>query len=289
MTLVGKIFVVAILIMSVVYMGLALAVYSSHRNWKEVVDLPRDQAGPGKEVGLKYQLEDLKAKNDELKLELDRLQAQIDTEQAAYRQNLAKLETERTELLANRQEMQQQLDELATQNRTLTGTVDSTQQNLTRLTQEVEGLRQEISETQKRRDEIFATLVTETDELHDAHGELQRLQERLNQLTATLGQYKQKLTANGISPDAPVVATTPALHGLVTAVRQNNLIEVSLGSDDGLRVGNTIEVYRDQTYLGRAEVLQTAPDRAVAKLLKDYRRGVVQAGDQVATRLNKVS
>ena len=289
MTLVGKIFVVAILIMSVVYMGFAMAVYSTHRNWKAVVDRPRDEAGAGMEVGLTYQLEDLRAENDELKLQLDKLDAALAAEQTAYRENLAKLETERTELLGQRQQMQGELDQLVQQNRTLTGTVDSTQENLTRLVAEVEGLRQEIRDTQAKRDAIFASVITRTDDLHGAHGELQRLQERLNQLTSTLGIYKQKLSANGISPTAPLADTPPRLTGLVTAVRQNNLIEISIGSDDGLRSGHTVEVFRNQTYLGRAEIVQVAPDRAVGKMIAEYRKGVVQTGDEVATQLNKIS
>lgn len=288
MTLVGKIFVVAILIMSVAYMGLSMAVYSTHRNWKEVVELPRDQAVGGKALGLKFQLEDEKAKNDELRLQLEKLDAQLAAEESAYRQNLAKLETERAELLKESQRMQTELAELVQQNRTLTGTVDSTQQNLSRLVAEVEQLRNEIRTTQARRDEMFANVVDKTDTLHDAHGELQRQQERLNQLTSTLGIYKQKLTAAGISPDGPVDNAPPAVRGLVTAVRQDSLVEISLGSDDGLRVGHTVDVYRNQTYLGRVEIVQTAPDRAVGKILKDFRKGVVQAGDQVATKL-KVS
>jgi multidrug efflux pump subunit AcrA (membrane-fusion protein) len=270
-------------------MGFAMAVYSTHRNWKAVVERPKEAVGPGKELGLQFQLQNAKDENEELKLKLEKLDAQLAAEEAAYRQNLAKLETERAELDKLRQQAQSENEQLVQQNRTLTGTVDATQQNLSRLVEEVAKLRDEIRVTQQQIDANFDKVVTTTDELHSTHGELERLQERLNQLTATLGTYKQKLTANGISPDAPLADVPPALKGVVTAVRRGDLIEVSIGADDGLRVGHTIEVYRGQTYLGRAEIVQTAPDRAVAKILKDYHKGVVQAGDQVATRLNKVS
>ena len=80
----------------------------------------------------------------------------------------------------------------------------------------------------------------------------------------------------------------PALRGKVLAVNQNDLLEVSLGSDDGLRAGNTLEVFRGSSYLGRVQVLTTQSDRAVAKVLPDYKKGVIQKGDDVATRF-KVS
>ena len=40
----GKVFVVLILIMSLVFMGLAMAVYATHKNWKEVIDGPNGLA-----------------------------------------------------------------------------------------------------------------------------------------------------------------------------------------------------------------------------------------------------
>ncbi len=40
--------------------------------------------------------------------------------------------------------------------------------------------------------------------------------------------------------------------------------------------------------LTRAQILQTEPDRAVAKVLRQYRKGIIHKGDRVATRL-KVS
>ena len=69
MTLVGKIFTVLILIMSVAFMMLAVTVFATHRNWREVVLRPRDDPkGPG----LKIQCEDLTKMKRELEDELAR-------------------------------------------------------------------------------------------------------------------------------------------------------------------------------------------------------------------------
>ena len=46
-----------------------------------------------------------------------------------------------------------------------------------------------------------------------------------------------------------------------------------------------LEVYRDGQYVGRAVVTSVTSDRAVARLVKAYARGVVQRGDRVTTRL----
>ena len=46
MNLVGKIFVVLILVMSVLFMAFAMALYATHRNWREMVI--NEQASPDK-------------------------------------------------------------------------------------------------------------------------------------------------------------------------------------------------------------------------------------------------
>ena len=49
MNLIGKIFVVLILVMSVLFMAFAMAVYAMHQNWREVV--VNEQATPSKPWG----------------------------------------------------------------------------------------------------------------------------------------------------------------------------------------------------------------------------------------------
>jgi len=49
MNLVGKIFIIVILVMSVLFMAFAMAVYATHRNWREAV--LNEQAAPGKPLG----------------------------------------------------------------------------------------------------------------------------------------------------------------------------------------------------------------------------------------------
>ena len=54
----------------------------------------------------------------------------------------------------------------------------------------------------------------------------------------------------------------------------------------GWSSGHTLEVYRGGRYLGRIEVFQTAPDKSVAKVLPQFRKGPIEKNDVVATRLN---
>ena len=72
---------------------------------------------------------------------------------------------------------------------------------------------------------------------------------------------------------------------IVTKVGEKVLIEVSIGSDDGLRKGHTLEVFRNQSYLGRVVVKSLQPDRAVCEIIPEYRKGIIKRGDRVATRI----
>ena len=89
-----------------------------------------------------------------------------------------------------------------------------------------------------------------------------------------------------MSVDTPVDDMPPQVDGVVTAVRDSNLIEVSMGRDEGIRRGHTLDVYRATgTYLGRLKVIETSSDRAVGRIVPEFLQGVIRKGDRVASRL----
>jgi len=159
---------------------------------------------------------------------------------------------------------------------------------LGKLTKEVEGLRGEIRESQADRDKHFEQVVKLTDQIHQAQGDLKRLEERSVQLAAQVAASGKVLAAHGLTKDTPVDGIPPAIRGKVLAINQDNMVEVSLGSDDGLRAGHTLEIFRASNYLGRLQVLRTETDRAVGKIVPGFKKAAIQKGDDVATRF-KVS
>jgi len=52
-----------------------------------------------------------------------------------------------------------------------------------------------------------------------------------------------------------------------------------------LKAGNTLEVLRGGKYLGRVEIIQTSPDKSVARVNPRFQQGTIQEGDRVATRI----
>ena len=83
----------------------------------------------------------------------------------------------------------------------------------------------------------------------------------------------------------PETPTYGRVDGTVTAVQGTGLIEISIGSDDGLNKGAWLRVFRadGSMYLGRAQVLRTAPDKSVCVVLPETRKGVITKGDRVSS------
>ena len=71
------------------------------------------------------------------------------------------------------------------------------------------------------------------------------------------------------------------LTGVVTAVPQPALVEVSLGSDDGLRKGHQLDVTRGGSYIGRIEVMEATPECAACRVDPKMLRKPIERGDRV--------
>ncbi len=285
MNLVGKIFIVLILVMSITFMGIAVAVYATHTNWRAVVE------GDGTNRGLKAELEDARVETQRLTDELTKTQEQLASEQNAKRAQLAKAEGEYETLSQERNQLDQQLAVKTQQVRDLTAATDAAHQTLAKLRTEVDGLRTSIRQAQKERDDSFAEVAEKTDQAHELANQLDVLKKQSVKLAEDVSKAMAVLRQFGLKPEPAIYAKTPTtgVEGLVTAVRPGGLLEINIGADDGLRKGHQLHVYRIagglSTYLGKIEVTETEPDKAVGKILPEFRKGTIQVNDSVATSL----
>jgi|DewCreStandDraft_4_1066084.scaffolds.fasta_scaffold43874_2 hypothetical protein len=292
MNLVGKIFVMLIFVFSILFMGISIAVYQTHKNWRDVIF--RSQPDPtdpvNKPIGLKFQLDEARKKLENLTAERNRLETELQTEKATRRQVLAKLESELAEVRRER-------DQLALQEADLRQKASDADANVRKLSQtldarlvEIDRLRKDINDAREMRDQKFQQVVELTDQLHQAQGELERLKLQNLMLARQFAKARDVLMRNDLPLELPPDGQPPRLDGVVLASSANGLVEISLGSDDGLLKGHRLEVFRrrggESKYLGRIEVLQVLPDKAVAKILPEYRKGTIEREDRVATRLD---
>jgi hypothetical protein len=275
MNLLGKVLTGVIVVTSIGVMFIAIVVYSTHRNFKEDAD------------NLTAQLSDAKNENQQLESKLRSLESYLTSEVEASQQEVAKLETERVQLGNENQEFQLELDQLRQDQRARIAAVDATQKNNESLTTEVNTLRVAIQENQQARDDAVAKTIRNTAELHQADRVLSALKERGAQLVQQLSEATSLLRNNDIDPNTDPQAATPNVRGIVSATRRaagKQLIEISVGADDGIKPLHTVEIYRGDRYLGRAVIIKTEPDRAVGRIINRFQEGQIQEGDNVATK-----
>ena len=272
----GKVFLVVILIMSLVFMGLALAVYATHKNWQQV------------STDLKKKLTDAQAENTRLQTEHNRRVEDLEREKTIAEQQLAKLDTERVSLAERNATIQAQLDVLQQNQRDHIAAFDATQKLNLGLVSDVTELRTKIKNAQLDRDKLFKTALDATEELHKAAGEDNATRERNEQLTRQTAGMTAVMNAKGIDPNTPPDSVVPTVEGQISKVERKaggQLVEVTIGADDGLKAGNTLEVSRGAKYLGRVEIIQTSPDKSVGRVDRRFQQGQIQEGDRVATRI----
>jgi len=80
-------------------------------------------------------------------------------------------------------------------------------------------------------------------------------------------------------------ATALGLEGIVLAVPKPDLCEISVGSDDGVKKGHTLDVFRvtdkGAKYVGRIVVMKTSYDRAACRVDPKFQKLPLQRGDRV--------
>jgi cell division protein FtsB len=268
----GKIFVFGVFVMSLMLMSFAVAIYSSHVNWQEVAKKKQED------------LDKLKAEEVSLNQEITRLTANVAASEAARDQVIAKFQQALIEKDNELKSLKDARDDKLTDMQTKITDLATVEADLTRAREEVAKLQAEVRDKQQKVDSQVTRAAEIAGQLHEKESFLEIANERKAQLEKQVAQARLLLKQHGLSLDNLPKDRVPTMNGVVMAVA-DDAIEVSLGFDDGLQTGHQIEVYRNDEYLGRAIVKSVKPDRAVAVLVREYARGIVQRGDKVTTRL----
>jgi len=268
----GKIFVFAIFAMSLMLMSFAVAIYSSHVNWQDKANNSQKE----------YDV--LSAEKDALDAEIKRLTESVATSEAARDQVIAKFQQALIEKDKELKTLKDGRDKQLAEMHKKIFELDKVEADLTRARTQVTQLQAEANDKQKKVIEQVDRAAEIAAQLHEKESFLEIANERKAQLEKQVAQARLLLKQNGLSLDSLPKDRVPTINGVVMAVADDS-IEVSLGFDDGLQTGHQIEVYRNDEYLGRAIVKSVKPDRAVAVLVREYSRGIVQRGDKVTTRL----
>ena len=281
MNLVGKILTGLIALFSIVFMTLVLAVYATHKNWREEV------LGPN---GLSKLLADAQASNKALNEELTKRIKDLEAEKVAKKDALAKLENELSVLKEEYATRKKNQDDLEKAARESVAAMNATQTNATDYRKSLDGLRAEIAAAQKERDDHFNRVVKLTEDLNQAENDKEQLRKRNVDLAKDVARADELLRKLGYDKSRNYSDVPPEVDGVILATPGEKLVEISIGSDQGLLQGHRLEVYRvsggQSTYVGRIEVVKTAPDRAVCKIDPKFQNSNVMVGDRVASKID---
>ena len=284
MNIIGKIFVFAVFVMSLVFMSFAIALFSTHTNWREEITRPADQVQAGKPLGYKLQLDEAKKERETLTAEIAKLTAEVAASEAARDQIVAKIQTALGEKDKELQALRKAKDTREDEREKAQTELAMTRTELEKATKTVEGLRDDIRGMQAKVDEQVTRTAKLAGELHEKESFLEIATERKAQLEKQVANARLLLKQHGLAIESMPRDHVPTAGGVVTAVADDS-IEVTLGGDDGVQMGHFLEVYRNDEYLGRVQVISVKPDRSVGRVIREFKRGDIPPGDRVATRL----
>lgn len=278
MTRLGQIFTLLLLILSVAFFVASVAVNASHKNLRDQVT----------EYQSRVRLLDTSI--EELKKAAETNKTQLAQEQVARRVSLAALQTQLATELDKNQQANTQLNDLNSKNTQATQSLAQTLAELKRITSENDLLKQEIDKIITDRNGQRRTVINLTDELNslkskriDLETEIKNLRDQATLYQAMADTRGAALAAAGLKDPDDVPPSD--LKGVVLAVGSDSSVEISVGRDDGLRQGHQLDVFRNGSYLGRIEIRTIADDKAVGKVLPSFRKGFIQAGDRVASKV----
>jgi hypothetical protein len=287
MNLVGKIFTVFIFLMSVVFAAFTIAVYATQTNWRLVAD--NDKPTATLKEGLAQQLKKAQDESRELQKKKTDLEEQCKIEKDRQEKVLGQLQTE-TEVL--RKERAEDATKVATLDKGLrdaVAAVKAAHETLFNLRGETDQLREDIKLSRADRDAQFKKVVGLTDDLHNAVIERMRLEKASRDLGDQLAKARAINQYFKHDETSMLKEPPPDLGGRIVAVQPPDLVEISLGSDDGLRMGHVLFVVRPgdggMKYVGRITVMkEPSPDRAVCRVEKPL-TVPIERGDLVRAKL----
>ena len=289
MSFVGKVLVVVQVVLSVVFMAFAGAVYSVQTSWRTVAN--------ERQVAL-----------DEATQRMNDLTAEFELYKDTSTKSLTETQNRAEAAEVANQRLQEQVDLLNRQGATLNTEVVS-QRDLAEIATDEATLRGDEANKQRvvnrslheRYDKAINEVRDLNSKLFSQEVELNAIRAKHEQVLNDLRLVRRVLVENGLEADAAKIAQQmappPTVTGKVVETKKgsNNgteFVEVSLGSDDGLAEGHKLFVYRlanqegqRATYLGQTQIVYVTPARCGGPVAERAKHGVHQRGDDVSSKL----
>lgn len=282
MNFVGKVLIVLNLVLCLMFMAFAGAVFTAQSNWGAAL------------AGAKAKQATLQTTIGESNAAYAKLKADTDTELASREDRAKKAEAENMALNTQLVTTQGERDQARTErNAAQTEAKIASEESRDRIA-ESEQLRTETSKLRAKIDTQIDTIRGQQDDIIARDRRLAQYELKQVDVLQKLSNQEKLLRFNDIDPDEIIdqelQEPPPRVFGKVAAARKNasrdtELVEVTIGSDDGLQKGHTLWVYRGEKFLADIRLIDVRPDRSVGEVVKRAKNGVIGRGDNVASKL----
>jgi len=285
MTFIGKLLVIIQFVLTLCFMALAGAVFTSQANWKATAESLQTRVDQDTH-DMQVLTEEKNKRIGDLEDQLKNAQNEASTATNELGVKVQELELQKTELDRLKVQVNTQ-ESLAT----IAGNEAAIRRDEALLHRRInEGLNQ-------AQNALNAQVSQLEDENFNLQVELKDVADRYNELLRTAGAYRRLLAANGFETDPKKIdrdlSPVPLVQGEVLMTQKarsggREYVEVSIGSDDGLTEGATLYVYRAgerAQYLGEIMLTLVHPDSAVGIVVEKAKNGVIERKDHVTTKL----
>jgi chromosome segregation ATPase len=281
MTFVGRILVLVITGLALVFLGVSTVVFTTATNWKAA-----------KEAETK-KVNDLQAKTRDLTAQLDEAKVEMTKTQAAQKAALKQQEDQIAKLDADIKRAQDEITqsrtalEVAQQNAKLALDESAARKGETDLLREQKGaVEKQANEYKLRQTEL-------NDKIRELSRMLETATNNANDLRDRVARFSTLLRQNGLSDDISTVKgleNPPAVQGEVARVDdQNRAVEITIGSDDGLVPGHELVLYRVKPrpeFLGKIKIITVDPDQSSGRVIGATIQGKkIKEGDIVSSTI----
>lgn len=264
MTVLGKMLVFLVLLLSLVWNGLVVNAYVTRSNWKVEAE--------------KYQSKAKEAASsaNELRRLIDLEREASDNALRIVRQDRDRLYGQLADLEKQNNDLNKAYQEKLEAEKQIGNTQILLQANLKSLNEQVDSLTNSLGDKEKAIDQL--TLTAEQAKAAETNAKLEaeaqrlradRFNERIIALTEQIEEVRRGGMDGGGVGREPRASAPVGFRGTVRA-RQGELVSFTPGLDAGLQKNTTLTVFRltpAPKYLGKIQVIQVDPKEAVGRFI----------------------
>ena len=282
MNFVGKVLIVLNLVLCLLFMAFAGAVFTAQKNWDEAL------------TKAKQDVDIEKKEKNRIQASLEQVSANSKLEITELTNRAKKAEAEAMALVTNVKTTEGERDQARTErNAAQTEAKIASEESRDRIA-ESEQLRTVTAKLRAKIDSQIDIIRGQSDDIVARDRTIAQYELKQIQILEANANYEKLLRFNDIDPteivDVKLQEPPPRVFGKVAEARKNRsrdteLAEITLGSDDGLQKGHVLMIYRGEKYLADIRLIEVQPDKAVGEVIQRSRNGVIGRGDNVATKL----